>query len=136
MPGEVAVYSGNDEIRLLLRGLLKLHHFSVVREGSLPASLVDLPKERTPVVVLDADLDEVGWSEAIQLLRSQRPELRMVLLTATRSPRIGNQAKAIGIDAVVQRPFPVHALLEAVGGEDGASTAPTSGDPSEGAPEP
>jgi CheY-like chemotaxis protein len=129
MTGEVAIYSGNDEIRLLLRGLLKLHRFHVVREGGVPAALRDLPKDSSPVVVLDADLDEMGWVEAIQVLRKERPELRVILLTATRSPRVEGQAKASGIDVVVRRPFPVHALLEAV---QGGGAVPTEVQPPKG----
>jgi two-component system, OmpR family, response regulator len=129
MTSDVAIYSANDEIRLLLRGLLRLHHYRIVGEGSAPASLLEIPREMAPVVVLDADLDEMGWVESIQELHRHRPELRVVLLTATRSPRVGTQAKATGIDAVVRRPFPVRELLEAV---TGGGAGPLEAEPPKG----
>lgn len=125
MTTDVAIVSPHDEIRLLLRGLLKLHHFRVIREGSSPAALTELLAVEHPVVVLDADLDEVGWSEAIRAFRTSRPDLRLVLLTATRSPRVGGQAKASGIAAVVHRPFAVHDLIDAV---VGSAPAPREAD--------
>jgi CheY-like chemotaxis protein len=116
MSGDVAILSPHDEMRLLLRGLLRLHQFRIVREGNGPGSLGEIPDGERAVVVLDADLDELSWSEAIRQFREHRPEVRLVLLTATRSPRVGTQAKACGISAVVRRPFQVHELLEAVSG--------------------
>ncbi len=124
MSGDVAILSPHDEMRLLLRGLLRLHRFRVVREGNGPASLGEIPEGDRAVVVLDADLDELSWSEAIRRFRESRPDVRLVLLTATRSPRVGSQAKSCGISAVVRRPFAVHELLEAVTG-GGPPTAPT-----------
>jgi AmiR/NasT family two-component response regulator len=75
-----------------------------------------LPKDSEAVVVVDADLDEVGWAEAVTALHRARPAQRVVLLCATRSPRVESQAKALGISAVVRRPFAVHQLIEAVNG--------------------
>jgi CheY-like chemotaxis protein len=129
MTSDVAIYSPNDEIRLLLRGLLRLHRYRIVGEGNSPSSLQTIPRDASPVVVLDADLDEVGWVESVQALHRERPELRVVLLTATRSPRVGSQAKATGIDAVVRRPFPVRELLEAVTGN---GPGPVEAEPPQG----
>ena len=116
MTSDVAIVSPHDDIRLLLRGLLKLHRFHVIREGSGPTALAGLTDGERPVVILDADLDEVGWAEAVRDLRSRRPDLPLLLLTSTRSPRVGPQAKASGIGAIVHRPFAVHDLIEAVTG--------------------
>lgn len=116
MTADVAIYSTHDEIRLLLRGLLRLHRYRVVAEGLAPTALSEIPSQLRPVVVLDADLDEMGWSEAVTHLLQDRPELRVVLLSATRSPRIESQAVALGIAAVVRRPFAVHQLVEAIDG--------------------
>ncbi|HTT25764.1 MAG TPA: response regulator [Thermoplasmata archaeon] len=135
MTSDVAIFSAQDDVRLLLRGLLRLHRYRVVGEGNAPVALAQLPKDSQAVVVVDADLDEVGWSEAVTALHRARPTQRVVLLSATRSPRIESQAKALGISAVVRRPFAVHQLVEAVNGPDGhgPETAP-SAKPAEPAP--
>jgi DNA-binding NarL/FixJ family response regulator len=123
MTSDVAIYSAQDDVRLLLRGLLRLHRYRVVGEGNGPSSLQQLPKDSGAVIVVDADLDEVGWAEAVTTLHRANPEQRVILLCATRSPRVESQAKALGISAVVRRPFAVHQLIEAVNGPD--SIAPT-----------
>jgi DNA-binding NarL/FixJ family response regulator len=110
---------------------LRLHRYRIVGEGSTPAALQQLPRDSSAVVVVDADLDEIGWAEAVTLFHRAHPSQRVVLLCATRSPRVESQAKALGISAVVRRPFAVHQLVEAVNGPDG--TGPDPG-PIPGAP--
>lgn len=132
MSDDVAIVSPREEIRLLLRGLLKLHHFRVVKEGSTPEALGDLTATGPAILLVDAELDEMGWSEALRALRERRPELRVVLLTSSRSPRTGVQARASGVSALVHRPFAVHELMEAMRGAApptpaGPTTAPGTG---------
>jgi DNA-binding NarL/FixJ family response regulator len=129
MSSDVAIYSAHDEIRLLLRGLLRLHRFRVVGEGSDPTALQHAPGDASTVVVLDADLDEIGWLEGVHALRRARPEMRIVLLSASGSPRIETHAKSLGIAAVVRRPFAVHHLIEAV---NGSTPPPVDQKPPEG----
>jgi len=112
MPGTVAIYSPHDDIRLLLRSLLRLHHYRVVGEGATPGELRALPGGADPAIVLDADLEEVGWTEAIQSLRRNRPQLKFVLVTASRSPRTDAQAHAVGVSAILRRPFAMRELVE------------------------
>jgi DNA-binding NarL/FixJ family response regulator len=126
MTSDVAIYSAQDDVRLLLRGLLRLHRYRVVGEGNSPNALLQLPKDSDAVVVVDADLDEVGWAEAVTSLHRARPGQRVVLLSATRSPRVESQAKSLGISAVVRRPFAVHQLVEAVNGPEIAAPPPAS----------
>ncbi len=133
MTSDVAIYSAQDDVRLLLRGLLRLHRYRVIGEGNSPLALGQLPKDSQAVVVVDADLDEVGWSEAVTALHRARPAQRVVLLSATRSPRVESQAKALGISAVVRRPFAVHQLVEAVNGPEGVGPEPL---PAPKSPEP
>jgi DNA-binding response OmpR family regulator len=137
MTSDVAIVSPREEIRLLLRGLLKLHHFRVLQEGTTPHSLSEIAGGEASIVLLDAELDaEEGWADALRRLREQRPNLRVVLLTSSRSVRAGSQALAAGVSAVVHRPFAVHELIEAVRGEAGgaAASGPAPGHSSGAAP--
>ena len=128
MTGTVAIYSPHDDIRLLLRSLLRLHHYQVIGEGSSPADLRALAAAPEVTVVVDADLEEMGWSEAIGALRKGRDGLRFVLVTPSRSPRTDSQAHAVGIAAVLRRPFAMRQLVEAlhaVEAPEGAATPAT-----------
>lgn len=112
MTGTVAIYSPHDDIRLLLRSLLRLHHYQVVGEGATPSELRTVPPVAGVTVVLDADLEEVAWSDAVQALRAARPELHFVLVTPGRSTRIDDRARELGMTAVLRRPFAMRQLVE------------------------
>ena len=145
MPGTVAIYSPHDDIRLLLRSLLRLHHYRVLGEGTSPAELRALQPGAEHAIVLDADLEEVGWSEAVHQLHRSRPDLKFVLVTASRSPRVDAQAHAVGISAVLRRPFAMRELVETMRSVDPPSpsgapmeplTGPTDGGREPGSPHP
>ncbi|MCI4350341.1 MAG: hypothetical protein L3K15_02355 [Thermoplasmata archaeon] len=113
---DVLVAGGSEETRLLLRGLLRLHHHRVVGDlGSGTATLTIPPDSKELVVVVDADLQDPEWEKAIGDARRQHGNLKVVLLTATRSTEVLAKAKNLGVAAIVRRPFAVRELIDAVG---------------------
>ena len=111
----VVIVSRNDETRLLLRGLLRLHHIPVPTEGSSVEGMTDLIAAGDhAVLLLDVDLEEKEWVGAVRSLRERCSELRVVLLTPSRSPRVDALAKEAGVSTVLRRPFAVHELIDAV----------------------
>jgi len=118
------LYGANDETRLLLRGILRLHRFRVVAEGHSPETLRELPPGAPVVVILDADLEDGEWIGAVAVARVRREGSRFVLLSSSRSPRSEVQARAAGFSHVVRRPFAVHELVGAVSGTTPPLTEP------------
>lgn len=111
----VAIAGGTDETRLLLRGLVRLHHHRVVAEGFGPETLGEIPKDGgDPVVLIDADLEDAKWSEPVRQFTKSFPTARVVLLTASRSPQVESQARSLGVATLLHRPFAVHELVEAI----------------------
>lgn len=111
----VVIAGGSDETRLLLRGLVRLHHHRVLAEGQGPETLGQLPSDlEAPVALLEADLEDPLWLKGISEFRQRFPVHRVVLLTTDRSSSFEAQAKAAGIDHLLRRPFAVHDLVEAV----------------------
>lgn len=132
MTGTAAIYSPHDDIRLLLRSLLRLHHYQVLREGTSASDLRSLALTPNLTIVVDADLEEIGWSEAVQGLRQLQPDLRILLVTPSRSARTDAAAKTLGIGSVLRRPFAMRQLVEALRaleGPDGGPAVPPSLDP-------
>ncbi|MCI4339842.1 MAG: hypothetical protein L3K06_03670 [Thermoplasmata archaeon] len=112
---DVAIVGGSEETRLLLRGLVRLHHHRVLSEGAGPEALSELPEEPASLVVLiDADIEKPEWAEPIRLALRDRPSRRAVLISPTRSPRIENRSKELGFATLLRRPFAVHELVEAI----------------------
>ncbi len=122
----VAIVGGTEDIRLLLRGLARLHHHQVVAEGAVPETLDALARlPAASVVLLEADLDEAATSQRVAEILRLRPDLRTVLITARWSPRVEELAHRLGIPTVLRRPFAVHQLVEVLapvgdGGEGAA----------------
>ena len=111
----VVIAGGSDETRLLLRGLVRLHHHRVVAEGYGPETLGQLPKELdAPVFLLDADLDDPKWVEQLQGLSRSHPGRRVVLLTSDGSSSFESRARGLGVDRLLRRPFAVTDLVEAI----------------------
>jgi DNA-binding NtrC family response regulator len=123
---DVVVAGGSEETRLLLRGLLRLHHHRVLSDGAGGVPPITIPADaRDPVLVVDADLQAPEWADAIGSALKARPELKVVLLTPTRSGDVVARAKTMGITNVVRRPFAVRELIEAVGPSAPASSTPS-----------
>jgi response regulator RpfG family c-di-GMP phosphodiesterase len=136
----VVIVGGAEEAQLILRGLLRLHQHRILGTG-LPANaaLEVLRTTADPVLLIDVDSKEPVWTDFVAEARRTNPATRVVLLSPTRSPRLEGQARAIGVAALVRRPFAIQELLSAVGppttGSPSTSSNPTPG-PSSPAEEP
>jgi len=125
---DVAIVGGSEETRLLLRGLVRLHHHRVVSEGAGPTSLREIPVEPSDLIVLvDADVESVEWSTALADSVRAHPARRAILIAPTRSPRVEQRAKELGFAAVLRRPFAVHELVEVLAGPPPALPPPVPG---------
>jgi DNA-binding NarL/FixJ family response regulator len=126
---DVLVAGGSEETRLLLRGLLRLHHHRVIGDLASGSATLIIPADaKALVVVVDADLQDPEWERAIAEARRQHPDLKIVLLTATRSTEVLAKARNLGVSAIVRRPFAVRELIDAVG--PAAPPPPTEAPPS------
>ncbi|MCI4331577.1 MAG: hypothetical protein L3K19_07000 [Thermoplasmata archaeon] len=120
----VMVVGGSEETRMLLRGLLRLHRHRVLLESPSLTTLSKIPEEGcNGVLILDCDIAEDAWAWAIESSLRANPGMRAILLTASRGGRIEEEAKRIGIQTLLRRPFAVHELVEAVAGAP--PTSPT-----------
>jgi DNA-binding response OmpR family regulator len=112
------VVAGDEETRVLLRGLLRLHHFRVIGEAEGSTEGLELLRTHPPgVMVVDAALAEGSFPTLIREARLLRPEMRVVLVTPT-APRPGDSTpKGIdGPDATITRPFRLADFLAAIRG--------------------
>lgn len=111
----VTIAGGSDETRLLLRGLVRLHHHRVIAEGPGPETCLESsPDGEASVLILEADLENDAWRQHIAEFRSKDPARRVVLLTGDRSVAFEGRARGLGIDRLLLRPFAVHDLVDAI----------------------
>lgn len=112
------VVAGDEEIRVLLRGLLRLYHFRVLGEADSEPMGIDLLRQHHPrLVVIDTNIGEGSPTALIEGIRRIEPDARTVLV-APHSYRAGT---GVAPDAILQRPFRVREFAEAVGAAPAAA---------------
>jgi DNA-binding response OmpR family regulator len=115
------VVAGDEETRVLLRGLLRLHHFRVDGEAEGVTQALDLLRRHHPtLLVIDVNLSE---GSALRLLREARtlsPHLRTILVApASRPPPPAVPEETP--DVLLLRPFRIRQFAEALRPPTGAS---------------
>jgi DNA-binding response OmpR family regulator len=112
------VVAGEEETRVLLRGLLRLHGFRVLAEADGETSGADLLRIQGPgLLIVDSLLSEGTARSLIGEARRTNPQTRIVLVGPRSGPPPQMPRDEGGPDALLERPFRVKAFAEAVGAE-------------------
>jgi DNA-binding NarL/FixJ family response regulator len=121
------VAAGDEETRVLLRGLLRLHHFQILGEADGSSRAMELIRDHRPnVVVADVNLAEGSFATLVADARLAHPAVRIVLVAPASRP----QPAAVGPsvpDAILYRPFRIRQFSEAVR-PPGSAPTPTRAD--------
>lgn len=114
-PPTAVVAAGDEETRVLLRSLLRLHQVRVEGEArGLGFALDILRRVRPTLVVVDAELEDGTWTDLLAGTRSLVPRSRFVLVAA-QAPDGHAAVGTPGPDAVLIRPFRIRAFADALG---------------------
>jgi DNA-binding response OmpR family regulator len=120
------VVAGEEETRVLLRGLLRLHHFRVDGEAEGVTPAVELIRIHRPtLLVVDATLAEGSANPLVGQARALVPGIRVILVAPASRPPNPPADTVQRPDAVLLRPFRIRQFAEALspGGTAGAATA-------------
>jgi DNA-binding NarL/FixJ family response regulator len=131
------IVGGSEETRLLLRGLVRLHHHRVVGESATAQGLEALPPNASPrVLILVADGDGEEWPHELGLALERQPGLLPLLIVPDLTPDLVARARRLGVRGVLNRPFAIRDLVSAVEavarGEELLAGGPGSGRPAAG----
>jgi len=109
------VVAGDEETRVLLRGLLRLHHFRVDGEAEGVTPAVELIGLHHPaLLVVDASLAEGSVGPLIGQARGLVPRLRVIpVAPASRPPNLPPDPSQHP-DALLLRPFRIRQFAEAL----------------------
>lgn len=111
-PPTAIIVAGGEEIRGLVRGLLRLHRFEVLGETSQEGEGIDLLRAHAPkVMIVDASLPSGAVPALLTEARRRVPTTRTVLV----APADEEGGIEPGADAVLHRPLQVREFGEAVG---------------------
>jgi DNA-binding NarL/FixJ family response regulator len=110
------VVAGDDETRVLLRGLLRLHHYRVVGEAEGAHLAIDLMRQTLPaVLVSDVNLVDGTWNDLLEAARATVPAPRVILVVPSTRPHAASDGP-LRPDVVLQRPFRIRQFAEALNG--------------------
>jgi len=109
------IVGGTEETRLLLRGLVRLHHHRVLEETRTADHLKPAdPSDPARVLILVGDGDGDGWPHELATARALHPDLLTLLIIPERTPDLIARARRMGVKAVLNRPFAIRDLVSAV----------------------
>ncbi|MGA8303066.1 MAG: hypothetical protein WA691_00805 [Thermoplasmata archaeon] len=109
------VVAGDEETRVLLRGLLRLHHFRVDGEAEGATQCLELIREHRPsLLVADVNLAEGSPSSLVTEARKAAPGLRVILVAPASRPPAPSSDGHPGPDVVLLRPFRIRQFAEAL----------------------
>jgi CheY-like chemotaxis protein len=113
-PPTALVVAADEEMRILLRGLLQLHRVRVEAEASGLTEALRLLREHRPrLVVADSHLSEGTPADLVTGCRTLVPGLRVILvIPASRPPPLlpGDGAP----DVLLLKPFRIQQFAEAI----------------------
>jgi DNA-binding NarL/FixJ family response regulator len=109
------VVAGDEETRVLLRGLLRLHHFRVDGEAQGATEALQLLKDHKPaLLVADVNLAEGSSTALVSGARSLLPTLRIILVAPASRPPTPAGDPTRDADVVLLRPFRIRQFAEAL----------------------
>jgi DNA-binding response OmpR family regulator len=109
------VVAGDEETRVLLRGLLRLHHFRVDGEAEGATQGLELVREHRPnLVVVDVNLAEGSSTNLVSETRRLDGVIRVVLVAPASRPPVTPGHEEGGPDVVLLRPFRIRQFAEAL----------------------
>jgi len=109
------IVGGTDETRLLLRGLVRLHHHRVLSEKATAEELdLGVPDDPAQVLILVADGEGDEWTHELAAARERQPSLLPLLIVPERTPDLIARARRMGVKGVLNRPFAIRDLVASV----------------------
>jgi CheY-like chemotaxis protein len=117
----VLVVDDEDQVRQLIRESLEQAGYAVQEARDGKEGLDQYRKQAADVVIMDVMMPDQDGLESILILRREFPAARVIAITGG-SDMIGilnylDVAKMMGARRTLQKPFELHALLDAVAAE-------------------
>jgi DNA-binding NtrC family response regulator len=94
--------------RMTARGM------AVTKSGSAVDALEQVKQKSFDVVVLDLQMPEMDGLEALKLLKAQKPEIQVILLTGHATVEKGIKAMKLGAMDLLEKPADLTVLTEKI----------------------
>nr|AQQ74972.1 hypothetical protein [uncultured bacterium] len=124
MDRERRILMVDDKVTLCfaMREYFKLHNYQVDCARTVDEAAVYLNTSHYAVIIADLDLSgthDLDGFKVIRMAREQRPDARIIVLTAYGSAEVESAARDIGVNAFLHKPMPLadvaHIVFELTG---------------------
>ena len=110
-PATVLVVEDDESLRMLCRINLELENYRVLEAGTIDRAEALVSAEPVDVVLLDLHVGERRGTELLPLLRAERPEAAVCLLSGTSE---ADPPDEDGVDGFIRKPFELEVLTATV----------------------
>lgn len=110
----VCVVDDDPGVRDSLRVMLEAYGFAVATCRSGSEFLADGRHRRVSCLVIDQHMPEISGLDVFAALQQQGFAVPTVLVTAGMAPAIAQRARALGVTAVLEKPFAASRLVDLV----------------------
>ena len=110
----IAVVDDDASVRDSLSVLLETLGFEVFTHGSGGQLLADARHRRAGCLIIDQHMPGMDGIELLLALRREGIGVPVILITGRLDPAISARAAAVGVTAILEKPFPTRRLIELV----------------------
>ena len=116
MQSRILIADDNDVVRGALRGLIRHDEsLAVVGEASNGQSALEAVKALQPdLVCLDVLMPGLDGLSILRTIREEHPAIRVVLVTGQATSEVVSQARELGTNGFVVKPFNAAKVLAAI----------------------
>lgn len=110
----VCIVDDDASVRDSLSTLLETLGFTVHVYGSGREFLADGRRRDAGCLIVDQHMPGIDGLQTLAALRGSNPELPAILITGRCDPGIAARARALGVTAILEKPFRMAELVETV----------------------
>ncbi len=110
-PATVLVVEDDESLRMLCRINLELENYRVLEADTVDRATALVSAEPIDVVLLDLHVGERHGTELLPVLRAERPDAAVCLLSGTSEADPPDEE---GVDGFIRKPFELDVLTETV----------------------
>jgi CheY-like chemotaxis protein len=107
----VLIVEDHEASRNCLKGLLQKEGYSICSFPCAEDGLGELEADCFDVLLTDLHLPGMDGFELITKAKAAQPSIHILMMTAVASNRVREQAQAVGVDAVMEKPIELDQLL-------------------------